>query len=189
MKIFQKYRGKIILRRIFAVSFGLAAVCILLSCILGFGWFRVSQIQQQESDYENRMDTYVLVLQNYGKSMENVVTVLENDVYICKLINRNTFAWDSTTGIAAQEVTNLVSHRPERGCADAGYFPDEHVSRECGHSISGYLRKEPEPPLPDQRIDGSHHWGQTQRHPSQHGSRQDHDLNPAEDGGGTVPAD
>lgn len=77
MKIFQKYRGKIILRRIFAVSFGLAAVCILLSCILGFGWFRVSQIQQQESDYENRMDTYVLVLQNYGKSMENVVTVLE----------------------------------------------------------------------------------------------------------------
>lgn len=215
MKIFQKYRGKIILRRIFAVSFGLAAVCILLSCILGFGWFRVSQIQQQESDYENRMDTYVLVLQNYGKSMENVVTVLENDVYICKLINRNTFAWDSTTGIAAQEVTNLVSvnpidplrlclargrlsdqkhksllsHRPERGCADAGYFPDEHVSRECGHSISGYLRKEPEPPLPDQRIDGSHHWGQTQRHPSQHGSRQDHDLNSAEDGGGTVPAD
>ena len=61
MKIFQKYRGKIILRRIFAVSFGLAAVCILLSCILGFGWFRVSQIQQQESDYENRMDTYVPV--------------------------------------------------------------------------------------------------------------------------------
>ena len=112
MKIFQKYRGKIILRRIFAVSFGLAAVCILLSCILGFGWFRVSQIQQQESDYENRMDTYVLVLQNYGKSMENVVTVLENDVYICKLINRNTFAWDSTTGIAAQEVTNLVSVNP-----------------------------------------------------------------------------
>ena len=43
--------------------------------------------------------------------------------------------------------------------------------------------------MPDQRIDGSHHWGQTQRHPSQHGSRQDHDLNPAEDGGGTVPAD
>lgn len=112
MKIFQKYRGKIILRRIFAVSFGLAAVCILLSCILGFGWFRVSQIQQQESDYENRMDTYVLVLQNYGKSMENVVTVLENDVYICKLINRNTFAWDSTMGIAAQEVTNLVSVNP-----------------------------------------------------------------------------
>ena len=112
MKIFQKYRGKIILRRIFAVSFGLAAVCILLSCILGFGWFRVSQIQQQESDYENRMDTYVLVLQNYGKSMENVVTVLENVVYICKLINRNTFAWDSTTGIAAQEVTNLVSVNP-----------------------------------------------------------------------------
>ena len=112
MKIFQKYRVKIILRRIFAVSFGLAAVCILLSCILGFGWFRVSQIQQQESDYENRMDTYVLVLQNYGKSMENVVTVLENDVYICKLINRNTFAWDSTTGIAAQEVTNLVSVNP-----------------------------------------------------------------------------
>ena len=112
MKIFQKYRGKIILRRIFAVSFGLAAVCILLSCILGFGWSRVSQIQQQESDYENRMDTYVLVLQNYGKSMENVVTVLENDVYICKLINRNTFAWDSTTGIAAQEVTNLVSVNP-----------------------------------------------------------------------------
>ena len=112
MKIFQKYRGKIILRRIFAVCFGLAAVCILLSCILGFGWFRVSQIQQQESDYENRMDTYVLVLQNYGKSMENVVTVLENDVYICKLINRNTFAWDSTTGIAAQEVTNLVSVNP-----------------------------------------------------------------------------
>lgn len=94
------------------MSFGLAAVCILLSCILGFGWFRVSQIQQQESDYENRMDTYVLVLQNYGKSMENVVTVLENDVYICKLINRNTFAWDSTTGIAAQEVTNLVSVNP-----------------------------------------------------------------------------
>ena len=86
--------------------------CILLSCILGFGLFRVSQIQQQESDYENRMDTYVLVLQNYGKSMENVVTVLENDVYICKLINRNTFAWDSTTGIAAQEVTNLVSVNP-----------------------------------------------------------------------------
>ena len=112
MKIFQKDRGKIILRRIFAVSFGPAAVCILLSCILGFGWFRVSQIQQQESDYENRMDTYVLVLQNYGKSMENVVTVLENDVYICKLINRNTFAWDSTTGIAAQEVTNLVSVNP-----------------------------------------------------------------------------
>ena len=112
MKIFQKYRGKIILRRIFAVCFGLAAVCILLSCILGFGWFRVSQIQQQESDYESRMDTYVLVLQNYGKSMENVVTVLENDVYICKLINRNTFAWDSTTGIAAQEVTNLVSVNP-----------------------------------------------------------------------------
>ena len=94
------------------MSFGLAAVCILLSCILGFGWLRVSQIQQQESDYENRMDTYVLVLQNYGKSMENVVTVLENDVYICKLINRNTFAWDSTTGIAAQEVTNLVSVNP-----------------------------------------------------------------------------
>lgn len=94
------------------MSFGLAAVCILLSCILGFGWFRVSQIQQQESDYENRMDTYVLVLQNYGKSMENVVTVLENDVYICRLINRNTFAWDSTTGIAAQEVTNLVSVNP-----------------------------------------------------------------------------
>lgn len=112
MKIFQKYRGKIILRRIFAVSFGLAAVCILLSCILGFGWFRVSQIQQQESDYENRMDTYVLVLQNYGKSMENVVTVLENDVYIRKLINRNTFTWDNTTGIAAQEVTNLVSVNP-----------------------------------------------------------------------------
>ena len=61
MKIVQKYRGKIILRRIFAVCFGLAAVCILLSCILGFGWFRVSQIQQQESDYESRMDTYVLV--------------------------------------------------------------------------------------------------------------------------------
>ena len=54
------------------MCFGLAAVCILLSCILGFGWFRVSQIQQQESDYESRMDTYVLVLQNYGKSMENV---------------------------------------------------------------------------------------------------------------------
>lgn len=112
MKIFQKYRGKIILRRIFAVCFGLAAVCILLSCILGFGWFRVSQIQQQESDYESRMDTYVLVLQNYGKSMENVVTVLENDVYIRKLINRNTFTWDNTTGIAAQEVTNLVSVNP-----------------------------------------------------------------------------
>ena len=94
------------------MSFGLAAVCILLSCILGFGWFRVSQIQQQESDYENRMDTYVLVLQNYGKSMENVVTVLENDVYIRKLINRNTFTWDNTTGIAAQEVTNLVSVNP-----------------------------------------------------------------------------
>lgn len=98
MKIVQKYRGKIILRRIFAVCFGLAAVCILLSCILGFGWFRVSQIQQQESDYESRMDTYVLVLQNYGKSMENVVTVLENDVYIRKLINRNTFTWDNTAG-------------------------------------------------------------------------------------------
>ena len=27
--------------------------------------------------------------------------------------------------------------------------PKEHVSRECGHSISGYLWKEPEPPLPD----------------------------------------
>jgi two-component system response regulator YesN len=112
MKIVQKYRGKIILRRIFAVCFGLAAVCILLSCILGFGWFRVSQIQQQESDYESRMDTYVLVLQNYGKSMENVVTVLENDVYIRKLINRNTFTWDNTAGIAAQEVTNLVSVNP-----------------------------------------------------------------------------
>ena len=94
------------------MCFGLAAVCILLSCILGFGWFRVSQIQQQESDYESRMDTYVLVLQNYGKSMENVVTVLENDVYIRKLINRNTFTWDNTTGIAAQEVTNLVSVNP-----------------------------------------------------------------------------
>ncbi len=112
MKILQKYRGKIILRRIFAVSFGLAAVCILLACTLGFGWFRVSQIQRQESDYESRMDTYALVLQNYGKSMENVVTVLENDVYIRKLINRNTFAWDNTTGIAAQEVTNLVSVNP-----------------------------------------------------------------------------
>lgn len=156
------------------MCFGLAAVCILLSCILGFGWFRVSQIQQQESDYESRMDTYVLVLQNYGKSMENVVTVLENDVYIRKLINRNTFTWDNTAGIAAQEVTNLVSgesddslrlclargrlsdqkHKPSypstrTGSADAGYFPDEHVSRECGHSISGYLWKEPEPPLPD----------------------------------------
>lgn len=157
------------------MCFGLAAVCILLSCILGFGWFRVSQIQQQESDYESRMDTYVLVLQNYGKSMENVVTVLENDVYIRKLINRNTFTWDNTAGIAAQEVTNLVSVNPmihsvyvwleddylikstnpsypidqNGGCADAGYFPDEHVSRECGHSISGYLWKEPEPPLPD----------------------------------------
>ena len=94
------------------MCFGLAAVCILLSCILGFGWFRVSQIQQQESDYESRMDTYVLVLQNYGKSMENVVTVLENDVYIRKLINRNTFTWDNTAGIAAQEVTNLVSVNP-----------------------------------------------------------------------------
>lgn len=112
MKILQKYRGKIILRRIFTVCFGLAAVCILLACTLGFGWFRVSQIQRQESDYESRMDTYALVLQNYGKSMENVVTVLENDVYIRKLINRNTFAWDSTTGIAAQEVTNLVSVNP-----------------------------------------------------------------------------
>ena len=112
MKILQKYRGKIILRRIFAVSFGLAAVCILLACTLGFGWFLVSQIQRQESDYESRMDTYALVLQNYGKSMENVVTVLENDVYIRKLINRNTFAWDNTTGIAAQEVTNLVSVNP-----------------------------------------------------------------------------
>lgn len=58
------------------------------------------------------MDTYVLVLQNYGKSMENVVTVLENDVYIRKLINRNTFTWDNTAGIAAQEVTNLVSVNP-----------------------------------------------------------------------------
>lgn len=94
------------------MCFGLAAVCILLSCILGFGWFRVSQIQQQESDYESRMDTYVLVLQNYGKSMENVVTVLENDVYIRKLINRNTFTWDNTAGIAAQEVTNFVSVNP-----------------------------------------------------------------------------
>ena len=44
--------------------------------------------------------------------MENVVTVLENDVYIRKLINRNTFTWDNTAGIAAQEVTNLVSVNP-----------------------------------------------------------------------------
>ena len=72
----------------------------------------VADPKQQESDYESRMDTYVLVLQNYGKSMENVVTVLENDVYIRKLINRNTFTWDNTAGIAAQEVTNLVSVNP-----------------------------------------------------------------------------
>ena len=140
-----------------------SAFCCRVFSALGGSVCRRSR--QQESDYESRMDTYVLVLQNYGKSMENVVTVLENDVYIRKLINRNTFTWDNTAGIAAQEVTNLVSVNPmihsvyvwleddylikstnpsypidqNGGCADAGYFPDEHVSRECGHSISGYL--------------------------------------------------
>ena len=112
MKILQKYRGKTILQRIFAVCFGLAAVCILLACILGFGGFWMSQLQRQERDYESRMDTYALVIQNYGKSMENMVEVLENDIYIRKSINRTTFEWDSTTGIAAQEVTNFVSVNP-----------------------------------------------------------------------------
>lgn len=112
MKTLQKYRGKIILRRIFAVCFGLAAVCILLACILGFGGFWMSQQQRQERDYESRMDTYALVIQNYGKSMENMVEVLENDIYIRKSLNRTTFEWDSTTSIAAQEVTNFVSVNP-----------------------------------------------------------------------------
>ena len=94
------------------MCFGLSAVCILLACVLGFGWFRMSQMQRQERDYEGRMETYALVLQNYGRSMENVVTVMENDVYVRKLVSRNTFEWDSTTGIAAQEVANLVSVNP-----------------------------------------------------------------------------
>ena len=183
------------------MCFGLAAVCILLSCILGFGWFRVSQIQQQESDYESRMDTYVLVLQNYGKSMENVVTVLENDVYIRKLINRNTFTWDNTAGIAAQEVTNLVSVNPMIHSVYV-WLEDDYLIKSTNPSYpidqNGDARMldifqmstfHESAVIPYLDIYGTHHWGQTQRHPSQHGSRQDHDLNPAEDGGGTVPAD
>lgn len=108
----ERYKGKKIFRRMFVASFGLAAVCIFLSCILGFWWFRLTQLQKERQDHSNILYAYSLMFDHYRNAVEDTVEVLRNDTYLKKVMNRKEFVWDDDMGIAAQEVFNMVTVNP-----------------------------------------------------------------------------
>ena len=111
-KFLGKFKGKKIFRHMFAVCFGLAAICIFLSCIVGFLWFRASQLEKEEQDYENMLYAYSLMLDSYRNSAEETIEVLENDNYVKRIMYRQEFIWDDNTGVAASMVTNMISVNP-----------------------------------------------------------------------------
>ena len=111
-KFLGKFRGKKIFRHMFAVCFGLAAICIFLSCIVGFLWFRASQLEKEEQDYKNMLYAYSLMLDSYRNSAEQTIEVLENDNYVKRIMYRQEFIWDDNAGIAASVVTNMISVNP-----------------------------------------------------------------------------
>lgn len=111
-KLIEKYKGKRIFRSMFVASFSLAAACIFISCVLGFWWFRTTQLEDEKQNDSNIVYATSLMVDNYIRSVQDAMEVLRNDTYIKKQLAKDQYLWDDNMGVAAQEIINTVSVNP-----------------------------------------------------------------------------
>lgn len=111
-RLIAKYKGKKIFRSMFAAVFGLAAVCILMACVLGFFWFRATQIEEEKQNDSNMLYASSLMVDNAIHSVRDTMEVLRNDAYVKKALLKTTDFWNDDISVAAQEIINSVTADP-----------------------------------------------------------------------------
>lgn len=111
-KILQKYKERKILQSIFMGSFGISALCIIISCTIGFGWFQKSSELELMERERRELSNYFLVLDNYISSAQDTLELLYKNVYVKRLIVSGDLSWNDNMSVVANNVLNTVSVNP-----------------------------------------------------------------------------
>lgn len=111
--LWKKLQRKQIFRSMFLAVSGLAIMCVLVSCILGFIWFRSARIGEERQKDGSMLYTSALTVGNYLQSVENAMNALQDDFYVKRLAVKESFRWDEDTNIAAKSIVSAVTLNAE----------------------------------------------------------------------------
>lgn len=107
--LLQKYKGRKILKRMFFSSFGVSIFCIIIACIVGFGWFRTITVKEGKTREQESLSNSMLVLDGYLTTMQDTLQLLNKNVYVKRLIISEDIEWNDNMSIAASMSISTVS--------------------------------------------------------------------------------
>ena len=111
-KVIQKYRERVILKRIFLSTFGISALFITIACFIGFAWFQKAKVEELVKNDQETLSSYYAVIENNINSAQRTLETLSKNVYVKRIILKSNIDWNDNMSVVANSILSTISVNP-----------------------------------------------------------------------------